>query len=316
MRVAGLDLGTNTFLLLVADVSVDANGESKIDRVLNDEVRIVRLGQEVHKNRMFHPEALARAEETFRGFSEIIRAQKCERVLACATSAARDVGNKQILIDLGAKYGIPVEIISGEQEAEMTFRGTVDDLKESVVIIDVGGGSTEFIAGSPTGIDQRESVDIGSVRLTELFVHHHPVPADEMSAMTTYIYDKLEGIRIRFGPLKTKVVAVAGTPTTLAAVDQGLQFESNRVHGHILTKQKLQMWLEKMAKMTVEERRSLAGMEPKRADVIVAGTLTLLKSLEALGGNEMEVSVKGLRYGVAKFLGQPNSGAQKKRDPK
>lgn len=308
MRVAGLDLGTNTCLVLVADVGIDGT----IEHVLADEVRIVRLGQDVHKTRRLHPEALARAEETFKEFSAIIQKHGCEKVLACATSAARDVQNGQELVALAARYGIPVEIISGEREAELTFAGTFDrPLREPAFIIDVGGGSTEFILGDARGILRRESVDIGSVRLTELFVTSHPIPDSELAQMRDYISQKLQGLRERFATVALsaavpvsglRVVAVAGTPTTLASMDQGLAFESDRVQGHILTNEALENWLAKLAKMTVEQRRGLAGMEPKRADVIVAGAMTLLMSSEALGATRLEVSTRGLRYGVARSL--------------
>ena len=312
MIVAGLDFGTNTCLLLVADVQQDGT----IDRILQDEVRIVRLGQDVHKTKRLHPEALQRAEETFKEFSEIIMRHGCEKILACATSAARDVENGQELVELAAKYGIPVDIITGEREAELTFGGTFEaPLETPAFIIDVGGGSTEFILGDASGIRRRESVDIGSVRLTELFVSTHPVPHNELDKMSAYIDGKLLGLRERFAKTVTdskidlsagiKVVAVAGTPTTLASMDQGLAFESDRVQGHVLTNANLETWLAKLSRMTIDERRDLAGMEPKRADVIVAGVMTLLKSSEALGARQLEVSTRGLRYGVARALAKP-----------
>ena len=302
MRVAALDLGTNTFLLLIADVHANERGGA-IDKVLQDEARVVRLGQDVHKTRKFHPEALERADQTFAEFARYIGSYKCEKILACATSAARDVSNGDALIQLAAKYKIPVEIISGEREAELTFRGTVgDDLDEPVIIIDVGGGSTEFILGGPGGIEKRESVDIGSVRLTEMFVTQHPVPEEQMKKLNDYISEKLMGIKERFGGTQTKVIAVAGTPTTLAAMDQKQAFDSKRVQGHVLSKEKLKMWLDRLADMGVQERRALAGMDAKRADVIVAGTMILQMATEMLGASQLEVSVKGLRYGVAKSL--------------
>ncbi len=304
MRVGALDLGTNTCLLLVADVNADGS----IERVLQDEVRIVRLGQDVHKTKRLHPDALKRAEETFTEFAAIIKKHGCDKVLACATSAARDVENGNELVALAKRFGIPVQIVSGEREAELTFAGTVDHLKAPVFIIDVGGGSTEFILGDSTGIRRRESVDIGSVRLTELFVTLHPVAEGELQEMKDYISEKLEGLQTRFGNAAVdRVIAVAGTPTTLAAMDRGRAFESEKVQGYILTDESLEKWLARLAKMTVDERRALAGMEAKRADVIVAGTMTLLMSSRALGAKKLEVSTKGLRYGVAKFMAREGS---------
>lgn len=296
MRVAALDLGTNTFLLLIADV---VNG--RIEKVLHDEVRVVRLGQGVHEHRKLHPDALARAKECFQHFASVIARHDISRTLACATSAARDVENADELISLAKKNGIPLRVISGEQEAELTFAGTIRDAQEgSIMIVDVGGGSTEYILGDKNGIRARKSIDIGSVRLTELFVSAHPIVASEMAAMTDYIRERLQVARRHVPPEPTaRMVAVAGTPTTLAAVDQGRPFDYQHVDGYVLTQAKLAGWVERLAKMTVAERQALSGMDPKRADVIVAGSLILKASLEAYAAQEMEVSVRGLRYGIA-----------------
>ncbi|HVK62521.1 MAG TPA: Ppx/GppA phosphatase family protein [Bdellovibrionales bacterium] len=300
MRVAALDFGTNTFLLLIADVVA-----GEIQKVLHDEVRVVRLGQGVHENRRFHQEALARANDCLKDFSKTIQSLGAEKVLACATSAARDVSNAQDLIDMAAGYGIPMEVISGDREAELTFKGTIDGRSGPVAIVDVGGGSTEFILGDGKGIRARQSVDVGSVRLTELFITKHPIPSDQLSKMNDYIQNKMSEASTLLDSAKVeRVVAVAGTPTTLAAVDQGLEFESNRVDGYRLSRERLEYWTQKLAEMTVEERQKLAGMEPKRADVIVAGSSVLVAAAKALKAKEFVVSVRGLRYGVARTLGE------------
>ena len=300
MRVAAIDLGTNTFLLLVADVT-----GGRIDKVVHDEARVIRLGQGVNQTKRLHPEAMQRAEACFRDFSHTIQKLGVDQVRAAATSAARDVENGAELIELGARYGIPIDIISGEKEAELTFWGTFrEELKGPAVIIDTGGGSTEYILGDQTGLVARASLDIGSVRLTEMFVTNHPIESSEVLKMSTYIQDRVATLRNRFPiALGTKLVAVAGTPTTLAAIDQGHAFESERVDGHILKLTKVRQFVQTMAAMTMEERQQLAGMEPKRADVIVAGALILMLSCQALGASEMEVSVRGLRYGLARKLG-------------
>lgn len=299
MRVAALDLGTNTFLLLIAEM-----WGGSIARVLHDEVRVVRLGQGVHENRSFHPDALKRAEDCFRDYAAVMKSFGVERVLACATSAARDVSNGSELIRIAAQYGIPVEIISGEKEAEYTFWGTFhEEPTEPVAIIDIGGGSTEYILGDQTGPISRKSLDIGSVRLTEMFVTEQPVPVHDMQKMTSYIQEKLNQIQsvIPRDSVK-KLIAVAGTPTTLAAVDQGILFDVAKIDGYTLPLSKLRLWVQKLAAMSIEERQALVGMEPKRADVIVAGSLILMLSCQCLDIREIEVSTRGLRYGVARDL--------------
>jgi exopolyphosphatase/guanosine-5'-triphosphate,3'-diphosphate pyrophosphatase len=300
VRVAALDFGTNTCLLLIADVS--ASG--KIEKIIHDEAQVVRLGQGVAKNKKLHPEALQRAEHTFREFARTINSSKVDKTLACATSAARDVSNAQELIDLALKYKIPVKVISGEEEAELTFQGTIeDDLQTPVAIIDVGGGSTEYILGDANGIQVRTSIDIGSVRLTEKFITEHPVPQDQLEKLKAYIAEQLQGLKEKINvPPGTRIIAVAGTPTTLAAMDQGFAFDSKRVQGHQFPNDRLKYWLDRLADMGVQERRAITGMDAKRADVIVAGAMILLMSAEALGAEKLEVSVKGLRYGVAKMM--------------
>ena len=305
MRVAALDLGTNTFLLLVAEVGTGTFGGGQIHEVIHDEVRIVRLGQGVHESRQFHVDALKRADECLQAFGETARKLGAEKILACATSAARDVTNADRLVEICKNHGIPLKIITGEREAELTFLGTLEDgAKEPAIIIDVGGGSTELIMGGRNGIAARASADIGSVRLTELFVTKHPIPDRELRAMVEYIQDKLAGALAK-GPFPNsrELIAVAGTPTTLATLDQGLPFESNRVHGYRISTERLRHWVETLARMTVEERQALAGMEPKRADVIVAGALILLAACENFRAEGLDVSVRGLRYGIARYLG-------------
>lgn len=309
MRVAGLDLGTNTCLCLIADVDATSF------KVIRDEVRVVRLGQGVHASRELHPEALARAEETFKEFAAYIKAANCDRVLAVATSAARDVKNGNKLIALGAKYGIPIEIISGEKEAELTFAGAIEPLwTGTTVVIDVGGGSTETIIGNQNGILARVSADVGSVRLTELCVTQHPIPEKELADIKSRVRSalaaakskrddvlKLKSTNVNPSTKIDRVIGVAGTPTTLAAVDLGHAFETDIVHGHMFTLAKLEEWTTKLARMTVAERQKLAGMEPKRADVIVAGAICVTEAMRAIPTDTLQVSVRGLRYGVAKL---------------
>lgn len=319
IRVAGLDLGTNTCLCLIADVTLSDDGKVVAAmKVLRDEVRVVRLGQGVNATRKLHPEALARAEETFKEFSGFIQIAKCDRVLAVATSAARDVTNGQALLEIGAKYGIPIEIISGEKEAELTFAGAIEPSWSGLTaVIDVGGGSTELIIGDKDGIRARVSADVGSVRMTEAFVTKHPIPENEIDAITKCVREALSSAKQKmsnpsagatavFGVGQiaeiAKVIGVAGTPTTLAAIDLGHAFETELVHGHEFTRAHLEEWTKKLAAMTVEARSTLAGMEPKRADVIVAGAICVTEAMRVLECNSMTVSVRGLRYGVVQWV--------------
>ncbi len=294
MKVAALDLGSNTSLLLIAEVEGGV-----LKKVLHDETRITKMGQGVHANRTLHPDALARLDACFADYAKTIKKFGCEKIVAVATSAARDVKNGEELLRLGQKYGIPIHIISGDQEARLTFRGALCDRESTagIAVIDVGGGSTEVISdfgGKPSGV----SVDVGSVRLTELFVSRHPVPEDELAKVLDYA-------RSAFGKASlpdekfTEVVAVAGTPTTLAAVEQEQDFSEESVHGYKLELFVIESWISKMKTMTVEAREQLPGMQPKRADVIVTGSIILAEAMRALGQTKATVSTRGVRYGVA-----------------
>jgi exopolyphosphatase/guanosine-5'-triphosphate,3'-diphosphate pyrophosphatase len=301
MRVAALDLGSNTFILLIAEVE-----DGEIIRVIHDEVQVVRLGQGVHQARAFHPDALERVEACLAAFSGVIRKHRVERIRACATSAARDVRNTQELTSLGEKYGIPIEVISGEREADFTYWGTVRPPRPSpVLIIDIGGGSTEFIYGNQDGIISRQSVDLGSVRLTELFVSRHPVPISELGLMTESVKERITALKTLLPPMAAKrITAVAGTATTLAMLDQGIpEFSAEHIEGYLLKTERLLKWFERLAGLSIDERQRLVGMQVGRADVIVAGLMILLTVAEVFGVREFEVSTRGLRFGLARELG-------------
>lgn len=296
MKVAALDLGTNTSLLLIAE----RQGEAGDMRVLCDEVRITRLGQDVEASRRLHPEALLRAADCFREFKSLIDSYQVDRVRACTTSAARDAVNGRDFIDLGARFGIPIEIISGEREAELTFLGALEASSSGwTAVIDVGGGSTEIVIGNEQGPKERVSLNIGSVRLTEKFVTRHPISATELKQVTEFVRGEVDAALGRLTLSPDRVLMVAGTPTTLAAVELGRAFESELVHGHPMSLSKLESWVERLAAMSVEDRKRLGGMEPKRADVIVAGAVCLTEALRGLKKTEAQVSIRGLRYGIA-----------------
>lgn len=323
MRVAGLDLGTNTFLCLIADVD-PATGATC---VIQDEVRIVRLGQGVNATKELHPEALARAEEAFAEFQTFIRKTNCKSVLAVATSATRDAKNGHLLVEMGKRYDIPIDVISGEKEAELTFQGSIEPTWAGLTaVIDVGGGSTEIIFGDRNGILIRFSANVGSVRLTEKYITGHPISSSEVNTVTSKVREEIvlgmkkalhdfnhqprgetrnaPGAPLELNELLSRtsnVVSVAGTPTTLAAVQQGQAFVAEKVHGHTLAIEELRKMIGNLAAMTVAERSQLGGMEPKRADVIVAGAICLSEAASLLRAEVLQVSIRGVRYGVAQW---------------
>ncbi len=296
MRVASLDFGSNTTLLLIAEVR-----DGKIQNVLCDETRVTKMGQGVHQSRKFHPDALKRIEDALRDYKSLIEKHSAEKVVAVATSAARDVENSNELFDLAKSFGIQLTVISGTEEAELTYRGAYSDKSEKPdsCVIDVGGGSTELIyKDKKTSQIIGASVDVGSVRLMDLFGKDDPMPMSEFLAMRTYIRERLNPVWPKLG-LKS-AVGVAGTPTILAAMELELEtFDPAKIDGFVLRKSVLENWMLTLRGMTLSERENVRGLPPQRADVIVAGCAVLFEFLDHVGLSEMEVSVRGVRYGAA-----------------
>ncbi len=312
MRVAALDLGSNTFLLLIAEVAEDPNytsGPLQVKEILCDETQVVRLAQDVDKTGRFHPEALKRAELCLLNYRQIIDQYRVDEVRAVATSAARDASNKEQFFSLGDRFHIPIRVIEGSLEAALTFRGATEGgaSGKAQVVIDVGGGSTEVIgqssfgesSGAETGV-KGHSFDVGSVRLTERFISKHPVPLEELQAMQSFIKEEFERGRgfLPQGPID-EVVAVAGTPTTLACLKMQRDYSEDFVHGCQLSLDEMSEWLTRLASLSIEQREALVGMPAKRADVLVAGLAILMGATKALGQSQVTVSTRGVRYGLA-----------------
>lgn len=306
MRVAALDLGTNTFLCLIADTE---NGE--ITRVIADETELVRLGQEINATGRIHPEALERADRALTRYAALIKQFKVDKVGAVATSAARDAKNKDDFFAITQKHQIPVQIISGDEEAKITFRGAIQGAsRASVAVIDVGGGSTEIVVSQKmvakdTVQLKGHSYQIGSVRLAEmmnLFPPFHPEKIQSSFGECRKIFSSV--------PMPqedvNEIFAVAGTPTTLAAMDQGIAFTFEKVDNYVLSVQKLTSWIQKLARMSVQDMVANFYLEPKRADVLPAGAIVLAAAIEHLGHRHCIVSTRGVRYGLALKLAAIN----------
>jgi len=233
-RVAALDLGTNSFLCLVAEG--DADG---IKRIVRDEMRIVRLGQELNQRHEFHPEALKRADQALSDFRKVIDQLKVDKVLALATSAARDAKNKEDFFAIGKKYDIPLKIISGQDEARISYRGATATVnktglkKSQALVVDIGGGSTELILGQNEKVLFSQSLDIGGVRLTEEIVESQPVTDKVHKQLLQRVENDLEPALKKIKEHNVeKIIAVAGTPTALAAAALG-EFNPTKIDGFV-----------------------------------------------------------------------------------
>ncbi|MFX4273547.1 exopolyphosphatase [Propionibacteriaceae bacterium Y1685] len=288
MRVAAIDCGTNSIRLLIADGSVGGSGEVELQEVAR-ELEIVRLGQGVDATGAFHPEALQRTFAAVDSYAELIKKHACEGVRFVATSAARDAANSAEFFDgIADRLGVPAEVITGAEEAELSFRGAVhglpsDQITDPVLVMDIGGGSTELVLGGTTGIARAVSLDIGSVRLTERFARHDPPTPDELSAAAHLVDELLDGCGIDLTSVTTWI-GVAGTATSLSAIHQGLRsYDRALVHASRLTRARLGELATELAGRTSAERVETYALHPGRADVIPFGALIADRVAERVG---------------------------------
>ncbi|MBI3544486.1 MAG: Ppx/GppA family phosphatase [Deltaproteobacteria bacterium] len=306
MLEAAIDIGTNTALILIADVSPPdkGGGTRKLGRVLEDHIRFVRLGQGVHQNRKFAPEAMERAVKCFREFKELCDRHSVPKIRACATSASRDAANSGELYDRVRKEtGIDVKIIEGETEARLTFLGGLLPFQDpsKTAIMDIGGGSTEFVVLGNDGQVQGQSLDMGCVRATEMFLKGDPYELKTLEAMESH----LRQVWAQLDPALQKELrdkewaGVAGTPTTLAGIAQGhVQFHADQLDGYRMDRCAVGDMYEALAIESQAKRASNPLMGTGRADVIVAGAAILLTAMEFFDKDEIVVSSRGLRHGI------------------
>jgi exopolyphosphatase / guanosine-5'-triphosphate,3'-diphosphate pyrophosphatase len=300
-RVAAIDVGTNTVLLLVAEGSPDA------PVAVLERATITRLGAGVDRTGELSAEAIARTTACLADYAAQIAATGADRVEVVCTSAARDARNGATFIEHATRaLGVAPRIIEGDEEARLTFDGALTGLSAqgAVTVFDVGGGSTEVIHGTVTPAGARvstaASVDVGSVRLTERHVKHDPPTPRELDLVRADVRRALATIP---QASTTELVGVAGTVTTLAAMDQGLSvYDSARVHGAILSRDVVERLVKRLTSVALEERRRISGLEPARADVIIAGGELVLAVLDWAGAERLRVSDRGVRWGLARTL--------------
>ena len=285
-RVAAVDIGTNSTRLLVADV------EDEVVHELDRRLEITRLGEGVDERRILLPQAIARVRNVLADYRRGVKEAGAERALAFATSAVRDAENGEAFLgEVEWSYGFRTALLSGDQEALLTFRGVSAgrEVSPRTIVIDVGGGSTELILGSPESVSFHTSLDLGCVRLTERF-------AADFEAAAAHVRDVLAPIELDTG----RAIGVAGTITTLATLDLGLDEEDPElVHGHRLSGDTIAAWTDRLTGMTVEEIRALRGMHPDRAPVIAAGAVVVRETLAHFGLDELEVSEHDIMHGAA-----------------
>jgi exopolyphosphatase / guanosine-5'-triphosphate,3'-diphosphate pyrophosphatase len=285
VRVAAIDLGTNTTRLLVADVT-----DGTVDAIVRRST-ITRLGEGVDARRRLLPLPITRVRNCLADYRRELESLGAERALLVATSAVRDAENGEAFLgEIEWSYGFTTRLLSGEQEADLTLRG-VGAVDGETIVIDIGGGSTELIAA-----EARVSTELGSVRLTERFLESDPPAAGELEELAQAIRSVLEEHDLS----GRRGIGVAGTVTSLAALDLGLvEYDADRVHGHRLGQDAVRAQLERLAALPLAERREVPGLEPERAPVIVAGAAILLEIMRHLELPEVEVSERDLLDGAA-----------------
>lgn len=291
---AGIDIGTNTLLLLI--MSKDMDGRVTI---LHDEHRIARLGEGINQTGSIAQSAIQRARLILEEYAAILSQYHGIQVRAIATSAMRDATNAQVVkAELEQALGFPIEIISGLEEASLTFLGSREEFPNPV-IIDIGGGSTEIMQ-LKNDTEAFMSLDIGAVRLSDQFIKQLPIEKDTLNQAQSYLREMLDGCSI--SPDST-IIATAGTPTTLAAMDLCIDdLSSPNIHGHELSIQKIASMSDRLLSSTLEEIVSIPGVHPQRADILPAGTLILRIILEHLQAKSCIVSKKGLRFGIVQSM--------------
>ena len=296
MRVAALDLGTNTTRLLVADVQ-----DGRVEDV-ERRVEITRLGEGVDARRRLLPLPITRVRNCLTDYRRELEGLGAERALAVATSAVRDAENGEAFLgEVEWSYGFTTRLLSGDDEASLTFRGATlgRTLEEATLVVDLGGGSTELIVGDVGGIRFRASVDLGSVRLTERFLSSDPPTVTELNDCAAAVRSLLAE-RVPNDVGAKAAIGVAGTVTTLAALAQSLpEYDPERVHDYRLSLEAVAAQLERLAAMPIAERREVPALEPERAPVIVAGAVILWEVLAHFRLDEIEASERDLLHGAA-----------------
>jgi exopolyphosphatase/guanosine-5'-triphosphate,3'-diphosphate pyrophosphatase len=304
MRVAVVDIGSNSTRLLVADVQ-SARSVTELER----RSVVTRLGHGVDAQGSLSQEAADRTFEVLAGYREAIQTLACERNLAVLTSAVRDASNGPQFSERVSSLGLDAKVLSGDEEAELTFLGTMSGREQSGepgVVIDIGGGSTEFVVGHDHTPTFHTSLQAGVVRMSERHIHADPPLEPELRALRADVRETFAtGLPAPLRASVSRGIAVAGTATSAAAIDQELDpYDPAKVHGYPLQKSTVEGLLSQLASMTEDQRRQVRGLHPDRAPTIVAGMILLSEAMGAFGLSAVEVSEHDiLRGGALRLAG-------------
>jgi exopolyphosphatase / guanosine-5'-triphosphate,3'-diphosphate pyrophosphatase len=305
--VAGIDCGTNSVRLLVAEPVTDESGAVTGLRDLDRRMQIVRLGQGVDRTGRLDPAALDRTFDALRGYADVMADFGVTATRMVATSASRDASNAtEFVAGVRAILGVEPQVISGHEEAALSYRGATagvgDDLAPSPrLVVDIGGGSTEVVLGRAAEVVASRSVDVGCVRMTERHLAGDPPSPDEV-ARTVADVDAALALAGEVVPLEQarSLVGLAGSVTTVAAIHLGLsEYDPGEIHGHVVPAADVRAISDDLLRMTREERAAIPVMHPGRVDVIAAGALVLRRVLDMTGLGEVVASEHDILDGIA-----------------
>ncbi len=298
MRVGVVDCGTNSIRLLIADI------EGTNFREVTRQMQVVRLGQGVDETNQFHPDAISRTFAAIDLYAAEIARRGVEKLRFCATSATRDALNREVFVDgVKERLGIEPEVISGDEEARLSFAGATREFSRTdgpFLVVDIGGGSTEFVLGTDA-VESAISVNIGCVRMTERHFRNDPPTPDEIAIARRDIQNAID---IAYASVDIKsaktVVAVAGTATTVAAAALNLpEYDRYAIHLSRISAEQVHTVSNNFLNMKREDRAGLGYMHPGRVDVIGAGSLVLSEIMRATGAKEFVASENDILDGMA-----------------
>ncbi|HJQ42141.1 MAG TPA: Ppx/GppA phosphatase family protein [Jatrophihabitantaceae bacterium] len=303
MRLAGIDCGTNSIRLLVADATPS---DGLVDVVR--EMRIVRLGQGVDRTGRLAPDALERTRVALHEYAATIRSLETDRVRMVATSATRDASNRSEFVQMvEAELGVAPEVITGDEEARLSYAGAIASLLAAegrVLVTDIGGGSTELVLGEGARVTNSISMDIGCVRMTERHLRDDPPTAEQVARTVDDLHEAIAAAA-RVVPIRTAdtFVGVAGTVTTIAAIALGLErYDADAIHGSVISAAQIAEVTDRLLRMTHDERAALPVMHPGRVDVIGGGALVLRTLVEESGAAEVMASEHDILDGITLSL--------------
>ena len=289
MKIGTIDIGTNSMRLLVANYN-DGKLENR-----KKHINTTRIGQGVDQDGYIKEDAMRRNLEALEKFAKICKDEECVSVYCMGTSALRDSKNGNEFVEQAKnRTGIDVDIISGKEESNLGFRGVLEGLEanNSILVIDIGGGSTEFIVGDREGIKFSKSENVGALRMTEKFLKQDPIKEIEFENMSKFIYDEIKETLDYIKSMNIeKIVGIGGTITSLSAMNQKLEvYSMKKIHNSEVTVEEIEEILQNLKQMTLNDKKTIKGLQAKRADIIIAGVEILKIIIENLEIKKIIVS--------------------------